>query len=637
MGFRVSGSVFASAGSVRPVWRWRRPVVLGSFLSVVAAGLAVLPAAGPVADAAPVAAQAASAADSVRVPEQAELEPRALPGRANRYSATVRRPDGRYAVDSSAGPVNYRAEDGSWRPVETELVVSDAPGSAVENAANAYEIRIPEDAANAPVQFFDDDAWVKAKMRGLRGAPEVSGSEAVFDDLAASVGADRVRLSDTGSGLKEDIRLDEAPAPGEAPEFVYDLTVSPGVTPRLTEDGLVDFRRDGVTGAKASVFVIPPGVMSDSATPEPAYSEDVAYALEPGQGESRWVLRVSPSAAWLSAPERIYPVLVDPSFNAGYPTQDCFIENQNKNLSHCGNNTTYLRVGGQGGRFRSLLDFDLSSIPATADVEAASVDLRVEASQTLGSGAPAYALYRPGRKWAEGATWNDSNASGAWTGGDPLQGAFGVQPIDGQSNNLVSFEGTGFADLVQGWVAGTLNQKGVLVQQVDESVQKKIAFVSSSTNNVYWKRPRLKGTYTDAPSPAEAFSGERRFWEYTSRELTDRVTAKVNNGTGNLLVSAKDAMVSGVAGWDMNLTRSYNSMSHDQGDPGWGWAGRTSSGDRCAWSSPTPRPCSSTGPAATAPSSTSRPTDRMSAVRTGRGSRPTSASTPAPDPAGSTR
>ncbi len=424
------------------------------------------------------------------------------------------------------------------------------------------------------MQFFDDDAWVKAKMRGLRGAPEVSGSEAVFDDLAASVGADRVRLSDTGSGLKEDIRLDEAPAPGEAPEFVYDLTVSPGVTPRLTEDGLVDFRRDGVTGAKASVFVIPPGVMSDSATPEPAYSEDVAYTLEPGQGESRWVLRVSPSAAWLSAPERIYPVLVDPSFNAGYPTQDCFIENQNKNLSHCGNNTTYLRVGGQGGRFRSLLDFDLSSIPATADVEAASVDLRVEASQTLGSGAPAYALYRPGRKWAEGATWNDSNASGAWTGGDPLQGAFGVQPIDGQSNNLVSFEGTGFADLVQGWVAGTLNQKGVLVQQVDESVQKKIAFVSSSTNNVYWKRPRLKGTYTDAPSPAEAFSGERRFWEYTSRELTDRVTAKVNNGTGNLLVSAKDAMVSGVAGWDMNLTRSYNSMSHDQGDArmGLGWS-----------------------------------------------------------------
>ncbi len=140
MGFRVSGSVFASAGSVRPVWRWRRPVVLGSFLSVVAAGLAVLPAAGPVADAAPVAAQAASAADSVRVPEQAELEPRALPGRANRYSATVRRPDGRYAVDSSAGPVNYRAEDGSWRPVETELVVSDAPGSAVLRSASGRRI-----------------------------------------------------------------------------------------------------------------------------------------------------------------------------------------------------------------------------------------------------------------------------------------------------------------------------------------------------------------------------------------------------------------------------------------------------------------------------------------------------------------
>ena len=554
-----------------------RPLVATSFLSLVAAGLAGVSLPQPAAGAEVAAAEVAAAGpDSVRVPEQAELATQELPGRANRYSATMRRPDGRYEVAASPGPVHFRDEDGSWKPIQRKLVASDAVGAAVENLANAYEIQIPQNAANAPVQFIDDGAWVKSKLRGLRGAPDVAGAEAVFEDLEPSVVADAVRLRDTGSGLKEEIQLDQAPAAGEAPEYVYDLTVSPGVTPRLTSDGFVDFRRDGVSGAKASVFVIPPGVMVDSASSEPGESDAVAYALEPGPGAGRWVLTVTPDAEWLAAPERVYPVLVDPSFNAGYPTQDCTLINGSQaDTQHCGNNTLYLRAGKLNGtKYRGLVEFDVSSIPSTADVTAASLELRVEASQSTGSGSPTFGAFRAGRMWASGATWNDSNQSGAWTGGDPQVGGHGVQAINGSLNNVISFDGTGMADLVQGWVAQTLTNTGLVVKSLDESVAKRISFVSSSTNNVYWKRPRLRGTYNDAPSPSEAFSGERRFWEYTKRELTDRITAKVNNGTGNLLLSARDAMVSGVAGQDMNLTRSYNSMSHDQGDArmGLGWS-----------------------------------------------------------------
>ena len=74
----------------------------------------------------------------------------------------------------------------------------------------------------------------------------------------------------------------------------------------------------------------------------------------------------------------------------------------------------------------------------------------------------------------------------------------------------------------------------------------------------------MNGTYSDPSDPAVAFSGERRFWKYLTRQLSDRLTAKVNVGTGNLLLKEEDLSVSGVAGWDLGLTRSYNSLSREE-------------------------------------------------------------------------
>jgi hypothetical protein len=72
--------------------------------------------------------------------------------------------------------------------------------------------------------------------------------------------------------------------------------------------------------------------------------------------------------------------------------------------------------------------------------------------------------------------------------------------------------------------------------------------------------------------------GDRSFFSYASEELTDRLTAKVNLGNGNLVMVGKDVSVAGIAGLDLSLTRYYNSALADTtggGDPsklGNGWS-----------------------------------------------------------------
>jgi hypothetical protein len=72
-------------------------------------------------------------------------------------------------------------------------------------------------------------------------------------------------------------------------------------------------------------------------------------------------------------------------------------------------------------------------------------------------------------------------------------------------------------------------------------------------------------------------AGERKYFSFKSFTLTDRMTAKVNLGTGNLLVEMNDLSVPGVTS-DLPLGQTYNSLaiapgSHNaSGAMGKGWS-----------------------------------------------------------------
>jgi hypothetical protein len=413
-------------------------------------------------------------------------------------STTLLQPDGSYSLTAFTTPINYRDDSGEWREIDNTLV--EAPGAtyAVENAANAYTALIPEDASTTPVKFAIDDAWATMRMHGADDAPAVEGAEASFDDV---IDTDGVTYEATATGLKETIHLDSVPDPAAGPlEYTFTMDASEGMTPVLTEEGGVDF----VDGAGHARISIPVGNMTDSATPEPAFTEDVTYAL--AQAGDKWTLTVTPDAAWLADPARAYPVRIDPTLTDQTAIRDCWLEEAVPTNSRCGGASPYIRVGrvAAGERRRGLLDFDISSIPATASVTEAAVNLYLDASQSLNGQVDDYVVRSAGKPFNNYATWNSSGADGSWTGGSPTGPDYGARGIYGTDSGWKSF--TGLEELIQGWHNGAEAHTGLLLKQAGEDTNNALGFFSSASGNPANRHPYLAVSYMipDTPDDAEA-------------------------------------------------------------------------------------------------------------------------------------
>ncbi|WP_207793419.1 DNRLRE domain-containing protein [Nocardioides acrostichi] len=379
--------------------------------------------------------------------------------------------------------------------------------------------------------------------------------------------------------------------------YSYDVAASAGVVPSVDAAGDVVFTdtTDATAGPNGDgvVFTIPRAFMVDSAVPEPAYTDAVDYAIDPatdsaGGSGTGWVLTMTPDTAWLGDAARVYPVSIDPTTTLGSisTVRDCWLQAGSPTTSRCGDNSRYLRVGrdSSNSRHRDLLDFDLSAIPGTATITGASVNLTVDETQTRNGNNSNYKLLPAGKTWTDQATWATSGSNGSWTGGDPdttsglssgpvkLPEAYGGYCTSGTClvNPNVSFDAK---DLVTAWFHGARANTGLVLLQSGENTNNQISFYSASSQNASGKRPQLSVTYDEGVLDASQ-AGDRSFFTYVERDLSDKITAKVNVGNGNLFVSAQDATMPGIAGWDMDLTRYYNSANESWGGAkmGAGWS-----------------------------------------------------------------
>ena len=100
-------------------------------------------------------------------------------------------------------------------------------------------------------------------------------------------------------GIKEDIVLNKKPTK-KSFEFPIQLQ---GLTPRRVNGLWRFFDKNGL-----EKFFIPKPFMDDA---QGAHSDDVDIQIE-GQGEE-YLIRITPSQEWLTHPDRVYPVIVDPS------------------------------------------------------------------------------------------------------------------------------------------------------------------------------------------------------------------------------------------------------------------------------------------------------------------------------------
>ena len=442
------------------------------------------------APAVPAVAVAGSDVESAGGPEPSDVR---VKGRTTRRSRTWRRPDGTLRSRIYASPVNYRDERGEWQDIDSTLVESTKAGVAAQNAANDFEVRLPQNAAAEPVRYTDRDGeWVSFQLAGLKGQPSLSGSKATYGDVAD---ADRVTYEVTATGLKESVVLTSAPA--QPVSYRYSLATSGGVRPVLRESGEIDF----LDADDAVAFTMPAPFMVDSADPEPVVSTDVDYRFESAGDE--WTLVVEPSASWLSDPARVFPVVIDPSVHQGDTVRDCWINEASPTASNCGSANTSFRVGVDNGkRRRGLLKFSIGAIPSSAVVLEADAMLYLRGGQATSSLVDDYKLRQfetaSSAGWGNAATWIKRTANYQWTNpgawSDTLNSNVDSRTMGGGNAGYKAFDAT---SIVENWLGGD-NNRGVMVNQIGGDTENVLMFASSDASDSS-KRPYLEVTYNLPP------------------------------------------------------------------------------------------------------------------------------------------
>ncbi|MBP2336565.1 RHS repeat-associated protein [Saccharothrix coeruleofusca] len=204
--------------------------------------------------------------------------------------------DGTQTTEFSTAKVNYRAADGSWKPVDPSLVAD--PGKGWRNAADEVDVRLAGQSGGDLVTLtVDQDHSVSYSLAGAnRATATADGTTVTYPGVLPGVD---LRVESVPSGAKETLVLAGPDAPTE---YLFPLTLK-GLTPSVV-DGEVVFA--DASGARRAV--IPPGDMVDAKS---ARSTGVSYRLVTSGGAP--ALQVSVDGGWLREPGRAFPVSVDPT------------------------------------------------------------------------------------------------------------------------------------------------------------------------------------------------------------------------------------------------------------------------------------------------------------------------------------
>jgi hypothetical protein len=215
----------------------------------------------------------------------------------------------------------------------------------------------------------------------------------------------------TPTALKEKIVLSRPPSGAVSYTFALD---SVGLAAQERPDGSIAFVRP--SGGQPD-FVLPAPYMYDAAEDAGSphgkvWSDQVSQKVNSSVGTT--TVTITPDTGWLTDPARVYPVVIDPTIKVQpVPTdaQDVAIYSGSPNQNH--NNTYQLKVGTDASQsWRSLVKFDLSSIPPNTPIDDARLELFYSQTHYTWEYDVAMEARRVTAPWTEStATWANMSAN----------------------------------------------------------------------------------------------------------------------------------------------------------------------------------------------------------------------------------
>ncbi|MEU6987418.1 LamG-like jellyroll fold domain-containing protein [Streptomyces sp. NPDC046324] len=280
-----------------------------------------------------------------------------VPGKRAADARTFANPDGTFTTRYYNERVNFLGDDGKWKAIDTRLAKSSPLALTEETPGSGWQAKSTEDkiyfSEFADAETFvrlgtgiDDSTAVGYSIEGAaRSQGRVNGNVITYPDVRPSTDVELIAGSDS---VKETLILKDKKAPTE---WRFPLALK-GLTAKL--DGLGGVVFNDAAGRKQGWM--PAGWMEDSKkapnSDEGVISSGVTYGLA-RQG-ARQILVVKLDQKWLSAPERVFPVKVDPSVNGLEAASGTYVESPyTQNFS----SSTELKVGTYDGGAHKAASF----------------------------------------------------------------------------------------------------------------------------------------------------------------------------------------------------------------------------------------------------------------------------------------
>lgn len=523
-----------------------------------------------------------NAAVSTSKPELTEMDgPIEITSLRTEKTKSFEKEDGGFIATMYNEPVHFISEEGVWEEIDNSLIpVSHLheewnavnSSSYYENKCNSFKVKLP--------QVLDADLPIVVQIKGFTLAfnmqnitpscanispmqseaqrksilekklaltRDKAAKEKILQDAAMAVPNQESAVSypdvlpDTkadyqisGQTLKENLIFDSKP---DRQDYTYYISCK-GLTPVLQEFGAVYFYNTDDRDEEP-IFIINAPYMFDSGD---SLTMDVKVTLEIAEDSCLYTL--TPSAEWLSDPQTVYPVTLDPTVTTSTSALD--IEDNGVNQYNPKDN--YMKVDrmyvgsnydGKGYESRVYIRFPrVSSIPTTAYISNAVMYLDHHTSATYQTAVNnTFDVYEVGNyAWeTDKITWN-SQANYKFTN----------RVAYGRSDKSLSTEAYNITSLVQKWYSVTSKNNGVVIKprEVDNTKTNRTCYFSSDCSSTYAsRRPRIQiEYYTTVPSVSTVADGT----SYFLRNVKSGRYMDVYNGT--------DANLQNVHGYGFNGT-----------------------------------------------------------------------------------
>lgn len=361
--------------------------------------------------------------------------------------------------------------------------------------------------AFAPIQeknenVFADDTFISSRMiiDTIENAYEESREGRTGVNYTNKDNSIKLSYESMSFGVKETIVLNEIP---ESNKFSFVLKTE-GMEAKLdyTGNSISFIDRQGEEEQIVGGIDMP--FMNDAT--EAAYSEDITYELEEiSHGENQYHeyrFTMVVSEEYLSAPERAYPVKIDPTatWTGSSKVQDVYVLNSAASTNYYASGVNTFSVGkGTQGLFRTYMKIvGFGTAIDGKSVQSAKLTVYENGSNASGTVIQAKQVtetFDMGK-----ITWSNRPANASKV--------YSSVTSSGTSGTAKTFDLTTWA---KGMADGTLAKKGLALMASNESTASTyVKFYGSRTSSTT-KRPKLVATYYDTPTTATSVTTDKTY------------------------------------------------------------------------------------------------------------------------------